>query len=202
MADFIMDQCAIQAIKQTLDPRELVERYTDITFKKKGRYLWALCPLHNEKTPSLMLNHDKGKIRCFGCDWFGDSLDFIAAVWGVTLADVIKTLANDLGLHSNSPEERRAIRCKIKQDRQQRQAAAKFKQAVDSAFIKLIAIGWRAQEIVNAIKHTGDLDRPEVGQAFDLLCMIDVICDDLASNEPERQRAGLARAGRFGLWET
>lgn len=38
----------------------------------------ALCPIHQEKTPSASVNEDAGKWNCFVCDEHGDVFDLIA----------------------------------------------------------------------------------------------------------------------------
>lgn len=37
----------------------------------------CLCPFHNEKTPSLVVNDSLNKFYCFGCGASGDHVDFI-----------------------------------------------------------------------------------------------------------------------------
>lgn len=64
--------------------------------RKKGREVWAPCPVHSEKTPSFSVS-PKGFFHCFGCRWHGDvfklygwhqgSQDFPAQVRG--LADYL-----------------------------------------------------------------------------------------------------------------
>ena len=60
-----------------------------LTLKKAGRNHLALCPFHQEKTPSFSVNAEKQYYYCFGCNATGtaltflmqhDRLDFIAAV--------------------------------------------------------------------------------------------------------------------------
>jgi hypothetical protein len=193
------DHCLIDAIKRAMPGQEMAEQYTGVTFKRKGRRLWACCPIHGEKTPSLMLD-ERGKMRCFGCGWFGDVLDFIGAIRGTPLADTIKMLAGDLGLMRDTPpQERQRIRHKIQQERAERQQIEQFIQAVNDAFIKLAAVGRAAQAVINSIKSEADLDRSEVVAAFDVVCLVDWFCEDLGSDDAERQYEALKRARNGGL---
>lgn len=55
----------VEQIKQRLDIVELVSSY--LTVKKAGASYRALCPFHNEKTPSMMISPEKQIFKCFGC---------------------------------------------------------------------------------------------------------------------------------------
>jgi DNA primase len=55
-----------QEIKSRLDIADIIQEY--ISLKPAGTHnLKALCPFHNEKTPSLMVSRDKQIWHCFGC---------------------------------------------------------------------------------------------------------------------------------------
>ena len=47
---------------------------------KRGREYSALCPFHNEKTPSFTVSEDKGFFHCFGCGAHGDVIAFVMRV--------------------------------------------------------------------------------------------------------------------------
>ena len=55
------------------------------------------CPLHGEKTPSLKLYEDGGWY-CFGCGRGGSSIDFAAALYGLTPLDAVRRLNEDFNL--------------------------------------------------------------------------------------------------------
>ena len=52
---------------------ELIGRY--VTLTPKGRYLWACCPFHSEKTPSFKVDVELGTYYCFGCHKGGSAGD-------------------------------------------------------------------------------------------------------------------------------
>lgn len=68
----IFEQC--RSIKA-----EDVARQLGIPITQQGKRSWALCPFHEEKTPSLLFYSD-GKWRCFGCNEHGDAVSFYAKV--------------------------------------------------------------------------------------------------------------------------
>jgi DNA primase len=72
--------------------------------KKKGRYWWACCPFHNEKSPSFHVREDQGSYYCFGCGASGDVLNFVQETQGGTFNDTVERLAKQAGLKLPEPE--------------------------------------------------------------------------------------------------
>lgn len=66
-----------------------VARNAGIELRSKGSRLWACCPLHGEKTPSMCFFPD-GRYHCFGCGADGDAADLYSALHGVPLAEALK----------------------------------------------------------------------------------------------------------------
>lgn len=50
----------------------------------------ALCPLHNEKTPSFNIKNNR--FNCFGCNAHGDSIDLCMAIHNITFIEAVKKL--------------------------------------------------------------------------------------------------------------
>lgn len=62
----------------------------------------ALCPFHQEKTPSFSVQVDKQIFSCFGkCDISGDVFTFVAKKEGVSRLEAIKILAEKSGINLN-----------------------------------------------------------------------------------------------------
>ena len=57
--------------KDNLMISEVVERYC-LNVIKNGKSIKILCPFHEEKTPSLILNDELGVYHCFGCGASGN----------------------------------------------------------------------------------------------------------------------------------
>lgn len=93
----LMDnQSQIDEIKRKIDIVEMINGYTAL--KKSGRNYKALCPFHNEKTPSFMVSPDRQIFKCFGCSEGGDVFAFYQKVEGVEFGEALKTLAERTGV--------------------------------------------------------------------------------------------------------
>lgn len=55
----------------------------------------ALCPFHDDHTPSLKLDE---RFHCFGCQADGDVIDFTARLFGLSLREAAFKLAADFGI--------------------------------------------------------------------------------------------------------
>ncbi len=66
-----------------------------VELRKAGKEYKGLCPFHSEKTPSFMVNQDKGLFHCFGCGASGDVIDFIMQLDGMTFPEAVESLRID-----------------------------------------------------------------------------------------------------------
>ena len=80
-----------------------------LPIKKHGREFHALCPFHQEKSPSFTINDEKGFFHCFGCGAHGDAIEFIKRFERLTYPETIERLAREAGiaLPVATPEERK-----------------------------------------------------------------------------------------------
>ncbi len=93
-----------EEVKNKLDIVEVIREY--ITLKPAGRNFQALCPFHNEKTPSLVISPDKQIWHCFGCAKGGDVFTFVMEKEGLAFGEALRLLAAKAGvsLPEYSPE--------------------------------------------------------------------------------------------------
>lgn len=83
-------------VKAKLDIVEVIREY--IPVKATGANFQALCPFHNEKTPSFSISPDKQIWHCFGCGRGGDIFSFIMEKEGLNFIEALRLLASKAGV--------------------------------------------------------------------------------------------------------
>ena len=69
-----------------------------VNLKKSGRNYKAVCPFHNEKTPSFMVSQELQIYKCFGCGASGDIFNFVHSIEGVDFYRSLDILAYKAGV--------------------------------------------------------------------------------------------------------
>jgi DNA primase len=103
---------SVDQVKARLDIVDLVSEY--VPLKKAGRNYKALCPFHNENTPSFVVFPDTQSWKCFGqCGDGGDVFSFVMKREGWDFSETLRELAKRAGVELEpfnraSPEEQEA----------------------------------------------------------------------------------------------
>lgn len=63
-----------------------------------GTRFKALCPFHNEKTPSFTVSRDRQTYYCFGCEKHGDTITFLQEHEGLSFKEALQKLADRGGI--------------------------------------------------------------------------------------------------------
>ncbi|MES2252300.1 MAG: DNA primase [Pseudomonadota bacterium] len=69
-----------------------------VQLQRRGGRIVALCPFHNEKSPSFNIDNVKGTYHCFGCGQHGDHFTFLTEHQGMTFSEALKHLADRAGV--------------------------------------------------------------------------------------------------------
>ena len=62
-------------VKDSVSIVDVIKNY--ISVQKKGKNYEAICPFHDDHDPSLKIDDDKQKFKCFVCNEGGDCVDFV-----------------------------------------------------------------------------------------------------------------------------
>ncbi len=84
---------SIEGLKNNLDIVDIMSGYLEL--KKNGANFKALCPFHDEKTPSLIISPVKQIFHCFGCHAGGDSIKFVMEYEKLNYVEAIEKLAEE-----------------------------------------------------------------------------------------------------------
>ena len=87
---------AVEQVKERLNVSELIGEY--LKLEKAGTNYKALCPFHNEKTPSFMVNAERNFWYCFGCQKGGDIFSFLMEIEGLEFREALERLAERTGV--------------------------------------------------------------------------------------------------------
>ena len=94
----------INQIKNQVNIVEIIGEF--VPLKRTGQNYKALCPFHTEKTPSFIVNPQKGIFHCFGCGVGGNVFNFLMKFKGVGFPDAVRLLGERVGVHIKTDGER------------------------------------------------------------------------------------------------
>ena len=86
----------IAEVLRRTDIVELIGGY--LPLKSAGRTHKALCPFHNEKTPSFVVNPERQIFHCFGCGEGGDAIAFLVKHERLSFLEAVRFLAERAGV--------------------------------------------------------------------------------------------------------
>ncbi|MFH2073500.1 MAG: DNA primase, partial [Actinomycetota bacterium] len=103
----------IEQVRAATDLAELVAEVTKV--RRSGRSVMAVCPFHQEKTPSMSIDPARGLYHCFGCGKSGDLFRFVQDTQALEFSDAVEMLARRSGitLHRDPEAARRRDRRQV-----------------------------------------------------------------------------------------
>ncbi|MBD3250530.1 MAG: DNA primase [Candidatus Pacebacteria bacterium] len=100
----------VNQVKQANDIVDVLSERLDL--KRAGSSYKAVCPFHNESTPSFFVNQEMQRYKCFGCAESGDVIEFLEKYEGMSFLEALKYLADRAGIvlkqyHRTQADEQR-----------------------------------------------------------------------------------------------
>lgn len=102
MATFISEEL-IEKIGERLDIVEIISQY--IPLRKVGKNYKALCPFHEEKTPSFTVSSEKQLFHCFGCGLGGNVFNFLMKWENISFPEAVKLLGGKVGISISTSDK-------------------------------------------------------------------------------------------------
>jgi DNA primase len=81
----------LENLRQRVDLVDLLSSHLEL--KKTGANYKALCPFHDEKTPSFMVQKGDTHYHCFGCGSHGDGITFLMSHLKMSFLESVENLA-------------------------------------------------------------------------------------------------------------
>lgn len=95
---------SLETLRQRIDLAEVVGSYVNL--KRAGASFKGLCPFHDEKTPSFIINSGDTHYHCFGCGAHGDAIEFLMSFQKMSFMDAVEFLADKFGVHLEQAEDK------------------------------------------------------------------------------------------------
>ncbi|MCQ2792872.1 MAG: DNA primase [Bacilli bacterium] len=84
----VFDHDLLAEIKSRADIVDVISSYLNVI--KKGRRYVALCPFHDDHTPSMDINKERQTFHCYVCHHGGDVFTFVADYEKITFSEAVK----------------------------------------------------------------------------------------------------------------
>ncbi len=138
----------VEQIKERLGVAEIIGEY--VKLEKSGVNYKALCPFHNEKTPSFTVNTERNFWYCFGCQEGGDIFTFVQKIEGLEFRDVLERFAERANV-----ELPKFNSAKYKQERSQKQEILDILELSTKIYQRLLIKGKNSKQLLEYLKKRG-----------------------------------------------
>lgn len=88
---------SLETLRQKIDLLEVISPYVEM--KRAGAAYKGLCPFHEEKTPSFIVQKGDTHYHCFGCGAHGDAIGFLMQHQKLAFSDAVEHLGEKFGVY-------------------------------------------------------------------------------------------------------
>lgn len=85
-------EASLSNLYELIDIVEVITQYIDV--RKVGANFMALCPFHDDKTPSMSISAIKGLYHCHACGASGNSVRFVMEYERLSFQEAVQKIAN------------------------------------------------------------------------------------------------------------
>lgn len=101
---YIKDE-EINALRSKADIVEIISGYLNVT--AKGKNFVAVCPFHDDHSPSLVISRERQIFNCFTCQTGGNVFSFIMKYENVSFPEAVSIVADKIGFNLSTGITRR-----------------------------------------------------------------------------------------------
>lgn len=94
---------SLETLRQRVDLVDVLSSHMDL--KRSGAAYKGLCPFHDEKSPSFMVQKGDTHYHCYGCGAHGDAIAFLMNRLKMSFSDSVENLARQFQVHLELAEE-------------------------------------------------------------------------------------------------
>ncbi len=105
----IFNKESLETLKQRVDLVEVLSSHMEL--KRTGASYKGLCPFHDEKSPSFVVQKGDSHYHCFGCGAHGDAIQFLMTHQKMSFSEAVESLAQRFHVHLEveDREEKRGL---------------------------------------------------------------------------------------------
>jgi DNA primase len=100
----IFNKESLESLRQRVNLVEVLSSYVEL--KRSGASYKGLCPFHEEKTPSFIVQRGDNYYHCFGCGAHGDAIQFLMTHQKMSFGEAVESLAQRFHVHLEIVNER------------------------------------------------------------------------------------------------
>lgn len=93
----IFSKESLETLRQRIDLVDVLSAHLEL--KKAGAAYKGICPFHDEKTPSFMVQKGDSHYHCYGCGAHGDAIHFLMAHQKLNFLEAVESLAQRFHVH-------------------------------------------------------------------------------------------------------
>lgn len=141
----------LEEIRSRCDIVDIISEY--VSLKPAGKGFKALCPFHEEKTPSFMVSPEKQLFHCFGCGEGGNVFNFVMKFEKVDFFEAVKMLAKKAGVTLPTDEKKENFLYR------QKERLYKLNSLVVNYYRECLFRTLRGKKIIDYLKKRGINDK-------------------------------------------
>ncbi|EFB41952.1 CHC2 zinc finger domain-containing protein [Parachlamydia acanthamoebae] len=93
---------SLETLRQRIDLVDVLSAHLDL--KRAGASYKSLCPFHDEKSASFVVQKGDSHYHCFGCGAHGDAIHFLMNHLKMSFLEAVEYLANRFHVHLDQVE--------------------------------------------------------------------------------------------------